>query len=65
MSATAELLELAARDSDGIHVLLLWHPDENARTVTIEVVRIGDRFQLDVAPDRALDAFHHPYADAA
>jgi hypothetical protein len=62
---TAEFLELAARDSNGIHVLLLWHPDENALTVTVEDSRVGDRFQLDVAPDRALDAFYHPYAYAA
>jgi hypothetical protein len=62
---TAGFLELAARDSDGIHVLLLWHPGENALTVTVEDVRIGDRFRLDVAPDRALDAFNHPYAYAA
>lgn len=64
-TTTAELVELAARDSDGVHVLLLWHPDENALTLTVEDSRVGDRFQLDVAPDRALDAFYHPYAYAA
>ena len=57
--------ELAVRDSDGIHVLLLWHPDENALTVSVEDTRLGDRFQLAVAPDRALDAFYHPFAYAA
>jgi hypothetical protein len=57
--------ELAARESDGIHVLLLWHPDDNALTVTVEDARVGDRFQLAVAPDRALDAFYHPFAYAA
>ena len=62
---TAEFRELAARDGDGIHVLLLWHPEENTLAVTVEDVRIGERFQLDVAPDRALDAFYHPYAYAA
>ena len=63
--ATSETRELAARDSDGIHVLLLWHPDETALTVAVEDVRVGDRFQLEVAPDRALDAFYHPFAYAA
>jgi hypothetical protein len=63
--ATAETRELAARDSDGIHVLLLWHPRENAVTVDVEDDRIGDGFQLVVAPDRALDAFYHPFAYAA
>jgi len=57
--------ELAARESDGIHVVLLWHPRENALTVSVEDARLGDRFQLAVAPDRALDAFYHPFAHAA
>jgi hypothetical protein len=57
--------ELAVRESDGIHVLLLWHPNENALTVSVEDARVGDRFQLAVAPDRALDAFYHPFAYAA
>jgi hypothetical protein len=57
--------ELAARESDGINVLLLWNPRENALTVEVEDARIGDGFQLAVAPERALDAFYHPYAYAA
>jgi len=63
--ATPNTRELAARESDGIHVLLLWHPPENAITVSIEDDRRRDRFQLAVAPDRALDAFYHPFAYAA
>jgi hypothetical protein len=63
--ATPETRELAARDNDGIHVLLLWHPAEDALTVSVEDARLGDRFQLTVAPDRALDAFYHPFAYAA
>ena len=62
---TPETRELAAREGDGIHVLLLWHPGENALTVAVEDARVGDRFQLAVAPDRALDAFYHPFAYAA
>ena len=57
--------ELAVRDSDGVHVRLLWHPDENAVIVAVEDARVGDRFQMRVAPDRALDAFYHPFAYAA
>lgn len=57
--------ELAARDSDGIHVLLLWHPRENTLTVSVEDSRVRDGFRLAVAPDRALDAFYHPFAYAA
>ena len=63
--ATPHTRELAARDSYGIHVLLLWHPRENGLTVSVEDARVGDRFQLAVAPDRALDAFYHPFAYAA
>jgi len=57
--------ELAARDSDGIYVVLLWHPDESALTVSVDDARAGDRFQVAVPPDRALDAFYHPFAYAA
>ncbi len=63
--ATPHTRELAARETDGIHVLLLWHPRENAITVSVEDDRREDRFQLAVAPDRALDAFYHPFAYAA
>jgi hypothetical protein len=57
--------ELAARDHDGISVRLLWHPADNAITVSVEDARVDDRFQVAVAPDRALEAFYHPYAYAA
>lgn len=63
--ATPNTRELAARESDGLHVVLLWHPREDALTVSVEDDRLGDRFQLAVAPDRALDAFYHPFAYAA
>ena len=66
MSSTTPITrELAARRSNGIHVLLLWHPAANVLTVEVEDDALGDRFQLSVAPDRALDAFYHPYAYAA
>jgi hypothetical protein len=65
MSVTPRTRELAARDCDGVHVSLLWHPAANAVTVSVEDARLGDRFQIAVAPDRALDAFHHPFAYAA
>jgi hypothetical protein len=61
----ASIRELAARESEGISVRLLWHPRENAVTVSVEDARGGDGFQLAVAPERALDAFHHPFAYAA
>jgi len=57
--------ELAARENDGISVRLLWHPRENAVTVSVEDARVGDCFEFAVAPERALDAFYHPFAQAA
>jgi hypothetical protein len=63
--ATVQTRELAARENDGVRVRLLWHPRVNAVTVSVEDARAGDRFNLAVAPDRALDAFYHPFAYAA
>jgi hypothetical protein len=63
--AASNTRELAARNSDGMQVLLLWHPNENALTVSVEDARLGDRLRLAVAPERALDAFYHPFAYAA
>jgi hypothetical protein len=57
--------ELAARHSDGVHVFLFWHPRENALTVSVEDDRAGNRFELSIAPERALDVFYHPFAYAA
>ena len=57
--------ELAARESDGVRVLLLWHPREDAISVSVEDTRAGHGFKLAVARERALDAFYHPFAYAA
>ena len=64
-NATLQIRELAARESDGINVRLLWHPVDNALTVSVEDARVGHRFRLAVAPERALDVFYHPFAYAA
>jgi hypothetical protein len=54
--------ELAVRESDGVRVVLRWHPHDDAVTVSVGDARVGDCFQLAIAPDRALDAFYHPFA---
>ena len=59
---TLQTRELAARENDGIHVLLLWHPRQDAVTVSVDDTRGGHRFDLAVARDRALEAFYHPFA---
>jgi hypothetical protein len=65
MSLARSIRELAARENDGVSVRLLWHPRENAVTVSVEDLRDGEFFDLAIAPERALDAFYHPYAYAA
>ena len=62
---TLQTRELAARENDGIHVLLLWHPRQDAVTVSVDDTRGGHGFDLAVARDRALEAFYHPFAYAA
>ena len=57
--------ELASRESDGLAVRLVWHPSDDAVTVSVTDSRTGDRFQLAVDRKSALDAFYHPYAYAA
>lgn len=57
--------ELACRESDGLNVVLFWHPRNGAVTVSVADSRTGERFQLAVARERALDAFYHPFAYAA
>jgi hypothetical protein len=57
--------ELASRESDGVEVVLLWHPREDAVTLAVTDLRSGDHFELPVEGDRALEAFYHPFAYAA
>jgi hypothetical protein len=57
--------ELAYRVSDGIHVLLLWHPADDSVSLSVDDRRTGERFELPVPGDQALFAFNHPYAFAA
>jgi hypothetical protein len=57
--------ELAARSANGLVVVLLWHPREDTVTVSVADDRTGDRFEIAVDRERALDAFYHPFAYAA
>jgi hypothetical protein len=65
MSLVRSIRELAARESNGLSVRLLWHPLEGAVTVSVEDRHDGECFDLAVAPEHALDAFYHPFAFAA
>ena len=54
--------ELAHRESAGIAVSLFWSQDGKSITVEVVDLRTDEYFALDVAPELALDAFHHPFA---
>ena len=62
---TAAPLELDRREGDGITVSLLWREAPNIVSVTVFDERTSEDFEFVVQPDRALDAFRHPYAYAA
>ena len=51
---TLQTRELAARENNGIHVLLLWPPHQDAVTVSVNDTRGGHRYDLAVARDHAL-----------
>jgi hypothetical protein len=57
--------ELAYRRGAGIEVALLWHRTTGELTVSVIDAASRASFELPVAPDEALTAFHHPYGYAA
>ena len=57
--------ELAQRLSGGVEVLLLWYPETDQVELSVRDSTTGAGFQIEVAPDQAIDAFNHPYAYAA
>ena len=54
--------ELARRLSGGVEVTLYWEATENGTTVAIWHHATGETLAFAVAPERALDAFYHPFA---
>ena len=62
-TACPRALELAERASNGTEVRLLWR--QGTRQLWVEVREPDERvLAIPVRPERALDAFHHPYAHA-
>jgi hypothetical protein len=57
--------ELAQRTTGPVEITLYW--DALCDEVMVELIDRGGgaSFQLHVPPQRALDAFHHPYAYAS
>jgi hypothetical protein len=56
-----ELIELAARSSDGLHVRLLWRRGADEVVLEVNDDQSGASFEIDVPGARALDAFRHPF----
>jgi hypothetical protein len=54
--------ELARRASGGIEIALYWTPDDNSTSVEIWLATTEETISFTVAPEQALDAFHHPFA---
>ena len=57
--------ELAYREADGVEVTLLWPVGDSRVVVRVTDTRADESFELSIKGDRALDAFHHPYAFVA
>jgi hypothetical protein len=57
--------ELASRESNGIHVSLLWRRCDGHVKVSVFDAGSETGFDLDVAGDSPFDVFHHPFAYAA
>ena len=59
------LRELAVRVVDDLRVVLSWRPARDDVVVSVDDRRTGERFELAVAGERAMHAFHHPFAYVA
>jgi hypothetical protein len=57
--------ELDYRAGDGIEVWLLWRRAEGTVLVRVDDAKSGERFEILVDGEDALDAFRHPFAYAA
>jgi hypothetical protein len=65
MAATvATRHELAHRSTDGIEVALFWNSLNDGVTIELVDRRFDERLEFEVARDKALDAFRHPYVYA-
>jgi len=56
---------LAQRSTDGIEVTLSWESLCDSVAVEVRDAPSDEAFEITVPGDRALDAFHHPFAYAA
>jgi hypothetical protein len=53
--------ELASRETEGLLVSLHWSSQDGDLKVAVADLRLRTRCEFTVAPDCALDAYHHPF----
>lgn len=56
------LRELAHRASGGLEVTLYWSADDNGTSIEVWQQETSATLAFPVPPERALDAFYHPFA---
>jgi hypothetical protein len=54
--------ELAHRAGGGLKVTLYWNVHDDTTSIDLHHRATEETITFQVAPDRALDAFHHPFA---
>ena len=54
--------ELARRVSGGIEITLYWSAADNSTSIEVWHPDSGETLAFAVLPERALDAFYHPFA---
>jgi hypothetical protein len=54
--------ELASRVSGGLEITLFWDGRDNSISIDIRNASTDETTSFRVPPERALDAFHHPFA---
>lgn len=57
--------ELAHRAGNGIEVWLYWEKVGDSLSLEIYDHKLEEYFEVEVPRERALDAFHHPFAYVA
>ena len=57
--------ELARRVTGGLEITLYWDAHDNTISIEIHQKATAQTMAFPVAADRALDAFHHPFAHLA
>jgi hypothetical protein len=54
--------ELAQRHTGGLEITLYWDANEDGTSIEIDQTTTHETISFQVPRNRALDAFHHPFA---